>query len=197
MWDAPESTIKSELGEGEHLLWAGQPRQGVVFRSSALFMIPFSLFWGGFAIVWEAMALGIFFRTFFSDEPGPTVFAVIIPLFGIPFVVIGLYLIFGRFFIDSKRRAYTFYGVTDQRIIIVFDRGTRKLKSLNLRTLSDLLLSEKSDGSGTITFGPTNPMAFWFGNMSWQLWGGMSEVMPVFEIIPDAKRTYGLIRQVQ
>jgi hypothetical protein len=88
--------IKKELDSGENLLWAGIPRQGAVFRGSDMFTIPFSLLWGGFAIFWETMALAIP-----NKEAGPI--SIIFPLFGIPFVLAGLYMIFGRFIYDSKK----------------------------------------------------------------------------------------------
>jgi len=191
MWEKPDSIIKEELGKSERLLWAGQPKQGVTFRGSDALMIPFSLMWGGFAIFWEVMALSMFFV---ADEPPPVGVAIIFPLFGLPFVLVGLYIIFGRFIVDSKRRAKTFYGLTDQRIIVVSGLFSRKIKSMNLRTLSDVSLSEKSDRTGTITFGPAHPMSAWFGNMSWP---GMPQAGPSFEMIQDAKKVYEQLREAQ
>ena len=104
--------IQSEIDSDEKLIWFGKPNQGIVFRGSDIFMIPFSLLWGGFAIFWEISALSIP-----MDKAGAI--GIIFPLFGIPFVLVGLYMIFGRFIYDAKNRSKTFYGITDQRVIIV------------------------------------------------------------------------------
>jgi hypothetical protein len=186
--DTPDYQIRQELTGGETLLWAGQPKQGIVFRSSDAFMIPFSLLWGGFAVFWEISAISILF---FSDKRPPFPFALIFPLFGVPFVLIGLYFIFGRFIVDAKRRAGTYYGVTDRRIIIVSGAVRRKVKTINLRTISDLSLNERASSMGTITFGPSNPMSWWFGGMPWP---GMPQPVPCFELIQDAKSVYEIIR---
>jgi hypothetical protein len=180
-WQTPESEIERELSGQERTLWAGRPRQGIVFRPSDAFMIPFSLLWGGFAIFWEATAIVSGAPFFFT-------------LWGIPFVLVGLYFIFGRFLVDAKQRERTFYGVTNQRIVIVSGITSRKVKSLNLRTLSDVSLTEKHDRSGTITFGPANPMYAWWGGTAWP---GMPQPARTFEMIPEAKGVYELIRDAQ
>jgi hypothetical protein len=177
-WD-PE--ITQELTDTERLLWAGQPRQGIVLRPSDAFMIPFSLFWGGFSLFWEA---GVIL------EGAPWFFV----LWGVPFVLVGLYLIAGRFLWDARRRSRTFYGLTDQRAIIVSNGTSRKVTSLNLKTLSEISLTEKSDGTGTITFGPMNLLAWWSGGTNWP---GAPQGPPSFEMVQDAEEVYDILRQAQ
>lgn len=176
-----ESEIRNEVSKGEKILWTGTPSQGLLFRASDVFMIPFSLLWCGFAIFWETSVITGGAPFFFM-------------FWGIPFVLVGLYIVFGRFILDTKQRQKTFYGLTDNRIIIISGLFSRKVKSLNLRTLSDISLSEKSDKKGTITFGPTNYMASMFGGMQWP---GMPATSPSFELIPNAKMVYDKIRVAQ
>jgi hypothetical protein len=174
------SSIMQELARGEKLLWSGGPRQGIVLRGSDVFFIPFSLLWGGFAIFWETMVLRNGAPFFFT-------------LWGIPFVLAGLYITVGRFFYDAWRRGRTQYGVTNERVVIVTGGMSPSTKSLNLRTLTDVTLDAKSDGSGTITFGPTSFTASMYAGTAWP---GV-KLPPSFELISDARRVYEIIRQAQ
>lgn len=188
MLPSSEDTLSQYLDPGEKLLWSGQPRGGIVFRGQDVFLIPFSLVWGGFAIFWESMALFMI-----PKDAGPVAF--LFPLFGLPFVVIGLYLIFGRFFVDARSRARTYYGVTSERILILSGLFSQQLKSLQLRTLTDVSLTQRSDGSGTITFGQANVMAMFAVTGSWP--GAGRFALPTFDLIENAKGVYDIVRNAQ
>lgn len=183
--------IQKELDSGERLLWAGMPKQGTIFKGTDVFMIPFGLMWGGFAIFWEYMALTMAPKA----QNAADGFTLIFPLFGIPFVVIGLYMIVGRFIYESKRREKTFYGLTDQRAIIVSGIFRKSVKSLNLKTMSDVSLSEKANGYGSIVFGQENQMMSMFMGGGFPGMGGSAT--PQFELIENAKDVYKQLRAHQ
>lgn len=171
--------LQQHLDTNEKLIWTGRPKTGVVFRIADIFLIPFSLLWCGFAIFWVIMA-----------SQGSIFFA----MFGIPFVVIGLIFVFGRFIIDAKQRENTYYGLTDDRIIIKSGIYNKSIKSLNIKTLSDIEYVEKNDGSGTINIGPKNPMMMWGNGMNW--WPGV-KASPSLDLIPDVRKVYNKIIEIQ
>jgi hypothetical protein len=63
-----------------------------------------------------------------------------------------------------------------------------------MKTLSDIELEEKSNGSGTISFGPKNPLLYWRNGMNWM--PGANET-PEFQLIEDARMVYKLIMDLQ
>jgi hypothetical protein len=168
--------MELELEEGERLLWAGRPPQGLRLRLIDIFAIPFSLVWGGFAITWEVLA--IVFNA-------PFIFALV----GLPFVIIGFHLMIGRFFDDARERAKTFYGVTDQRAIIVLNETTRQMKSLDLE--ERITLKESKNGYGSIEFADQPLSSTPRGRVA------KSAVdkgpNPIFEGIPDARAVYRML----
>ena len=184
MWNDQTQAVRAQLEAGEQLIWSGQPRQGLLLRPSDAFMIPFSLLWGGFAIFWEVSVILTGAPVFFW-------------LFGVPFVLIGLHLIFGRFFTDARLRARTFYGLTNDRIIITSGKHGKRVQSLSLSTLGDISLDQREDGSGTITFAAANPLGRWgnFGAMPGV--GTGRQMPPSFEMIPQARKVYEMIRGAQ
>ncbi|NMN06422.1 MULTISPECIES: PH domain-containing protein [unclassified Novosphingobium] len=170
---------------GERILWSGQPKQGLVLGGRDVMLIPFSLMWGGFAIFWNAM---VWFAPFDRDSgASPEWF---FKLWGLPFLVVGLYLIAGRFFHDAHIRKMLFYAVTDQRILIL--RGL-KITSLDIHRLPRLELSEHRDASGTVAFESSNVLTF--GGMNGFGWwlpaigSGMQ-----FYKIESPRKVYELIR---
>jgi hypothetical protein len=174
-----EQALRSELVPGEHLVWSSIPVQGLRFRTADLFFAPFSLMWAGFAFFWEYSA--------FTEE-GPWFFV----LWGIPFVLVGLYMTVGRFFFDSATRRRTCYGVTDQRVIIMGGLFHRTVKSVILEGLREISLEERADHSGTITFGPAQPSYSGFSGKY-----GSRMQAPAFELAADVRKVHDLIRATQ
>jgi len=174
--------LKPELDGSERLIWAGRPKQGLLFRSSDLFLIPFTLLWCGFAIFWEYSVVG---------EPRAPIF---FPVFGGVFVLIGLNMVVGRFFVDALARRKIVYGVSNTRVLIVGGILARTSRSISLKTLGELSLAEHGDGTGTIVFGtvPTGPWGY-LGPRGMS----MKSQVPQFERIDQARATYNVIREAQ
>lgn len=128
-----------------------------------------------------------------KNAPGPI--GLIFPLFGVPFVLVGLYLIFGRFIVDARARDRTLYGVTNERILILSGLFSQQLKSLQIRTLPEISLTQRADKTGTITFGSSPFMNGFFPGGSWP--GAARFAVPSFESIDRVKDVYDLIRKTQ
>jgi hypothetical protein len=175
--------FRDELNPGERILWSGQPQQGLMLRSGDALLIPFSLLWGGFAIFWE---MGV------MSSGAPFFFR----LWGIPFVVLGLYIIFGRFFVDMAQRAETYYALTDQRAIILSGLFSKNVKTLKLQNLPEINISSRRDGRGTITFGASHPMAWLYSGSGFPNMGRYN-IAPSFEAIEDVKTVYQQIKRLQ
>ena len=131
----PQTELRPFLNPNETLLWSGQPKSGIIFRKTDLFFIPFSLLWCGFAIVWTVTAA--------SASP-------LFALFGIPFVIIGLIMVFGRFIADRKLRMQTYYGITNDRILLKSGLFKQTFKSISISSIDHLQFSLRDDGFGTI-----------------------------------------------
>jgi hypothetical protein len=178
--------FRNRLLPGETILWTGRPAQGLMLTGRDGFLVPFSLFWGGFAIFWEWMVL--------RAPKAPPVMG----LFGAPFVLVGLYLIFGRFLVDAWARASTNYALTNQRILIARQRPSQSFTSIDLDRLSDATLTERSDGTGTIYLLSTAP--FWAGGggrNGFVAWTPALDPTPKLLAIPDARRVFDQLQRAQ
>jgi len=69
-----------------------------------------------------------------------------------------------------------------------------KIKSLNIRSLSDIEYDEKSDWSGTITIWPKNPMMMFGNGMKVFPWANGT---PSLEMIQNVRKVYNQIIKIQ
>ena len=132
----------------EKLKWVGRPGQGLAVTAIDALLIPFSIFWCGFIVVW------IYIAAQHSLE-----FA----LFAIPFVLMGLFLLIGRFLIDAWMRSNIFYAVTDQRALVLRGVFGTSVSSYDVGPGQNMHLKLSEKSIGTIVFGETSPFAG-FGN---------------------------------
>jgi hypothetical protein len=200
-----QEAFRSELQPGESLLWSGQPDPDRWFAKEDIITVPFSVFWLGFAVFWEYQALRA--TWFITDKPygPPLLFKYVFPLFGLPFVLIGIYMLFGRILIRRWTRKRTFYAVTDKRVMALVKSGKRSaLQSKSIADIQDITKSVDSSGRGTIMFGPTGALGNtpqWAVGMATSLGGQRTRDqltnlgLIMFEDIADAARVYELVSQ--
>jgi hypothetical protein len=141
----PASLVDAELAKGERIAWIGQPIPSRFARSIipiALFGIPFT----AFAFFWIAGASG-------SRFPGvPSAFGFF-PLFGIPFVLVGLGMLLSPLWM-FYRAGRTVYAVTDRRALLI-ERGLLgqvTVRSFEPASLNDVTRTQYVDGSGNLIF---------------------------------------------
>jgi hypothetical protein len=183
--DSPDQVIRGQLASGERLIWAGTPRQGILFRSIDLMCIPMGCAWcvGVALAVWLVLA------------DGNWLFALGAAAFSLP----GLYLAVGRAWIDAVMRRHTAYALTDRRVIFYRPLprllGTR-IRSLSLSNITTVALRERRSGTGgTITFGAEPGEAAWLAaNM---LPGSEDYAIPMFELADHAREVYSLLLDTQ
>ena len=166
----------------ETILWSGFPGQGIIFAPRDGLLAPFSLLWGGFAVFWETTVL---------RSNGPAFFA----LFGAVFVLIGLFMIFGRFLFDAWLRTKIAYALTDRRVLIVRSGPWSDFKAVSLDRLPEASLSEGANGRGTIRFGQQAPLFARYRGGGFGPWVPSLEPTPQFLAIDDAKRVFALIQE--
>jgi len=138
--------VEMELRSGERIVWAGQPIPARFVRVSWL-LVVFGIFWTAFSIFW---VVGASFVTSRGSTPGPF---MLFPLFGVPFVAIGIGMLTSPIWM-RKKAANTAYVITDQRAFVLsqtFRKGTQ-VQNFDPKELQSLEHTQYPDGSGDIIF---------------------------------------------
>lgn len=128
---------RAYLKSGEYILWKGKPGKGGLFTIRDLITIPFSLVWLSFALYWEMSVI----------KTGSSIFAMV---WGIPFILIGLYILVGRFFQAARIRKKTFYVITNKKFII---KKKNRIELHNGKDYQLLTVNTHRNGNATLVFG--------------------------------------------
>jgi hypothetical protein len=178
MSEGDEGHFSAQLLDGERVVWTGAPYKGLRLTPRDGLLIPFSLLWGGFAIFWESNVV----------RKGAPVFFM---LWGVPFILMALFVIAGRFVVDAWLRNCTRYALTNQRILIARSGPFPKFTTLNLDSMSTVQFTPEANGRGTLRFGPQLPM---WGMNGFGAWVPAMDPVPQFLAVDGGE---GLFRQIQ
>jgi hypothetical protein len=140
--------LAADLDAGDLLLWAAQPKQGLMFTTQDFFLLPFSMFGCGFAY---------FLMTVPSFTGAPQAVAYI----GWAFMIVSLYFFLFRFLVDSALRAKTFYGLTAEYVVI---KEGKKVQFIHFQNIKNIKCDENVDAGGNIWFEPQTTVQLLLGN---------------------------------
>jgi hypothetical protein len=176
--------LRSELQEGERLLWSGRPDTRRLLVRSDAFLVPFSLMWAGFTIFWEAGVLTA------KTTSGGDRYGLFFVLWGLPFVAIGLYLVVGRLVARRYFGPRTAYAITDRRAIVLKPArgGRRNVTSVWLASAPAVSRRAAAKGHGTVLIGsmPVSQMAAVAGDPGWVFNHTIGDAVVAFWNISDA-----------
>lgn len=154
-----------------------------MFRSSDLYLVPFSLLWGGFAVFWNVSVWTMGAPWFFR-------------LWGLPFLVAGLYFVLGRFLHEAWLRDHIFYAISDRRVLVFRTGPWPRLRSAEIGYLPVFEYEEHRDGRGSLNFDIDDEES-----SSWWLRGRRQApwITPLsrlrFDRIEQPREVYDLIRR--
>jgi hypothetical protein len=127
-----------EAAQGERILWAGQPRPARLWPYFGIWL--FAIPWTVFSLFWEGMALMPWYATW--------TFGIVMPIFGIPFVMIGFAMMASPFWIMAKAKL-TVHALTEKRLLTVTTGRMKKTDAVDIKKTGSVTTQIAADGSGS------------------------------------------------
>ena len=169
MSDDIDSIIEGELYQDERLLWKGRPGRLFIVKGADYISLLGVLF---------LLSVSVSAMVGIGAPPSAMIPMTIFFSFGI-----------GRIPYQAWLRSRTGYAVTSERVLIVTEGFSRNIKSMPLLTLSNVELSERRDGRGTIVFDGVGT-----GRLTATArYRGEPVPRPSFEMISDARDVHEII----
>ena len=120
---------RSYFSADEYELWRGRSKG--MSSHQKMTMIPFGIFFLIFALIWTVGA---------SAVAGP------FGLFGLPFIAVGAYIVFGQNIVGKK----TYYVITNYKI---YRSQAGRVDMVDMANLPPMRVQAHSNGAGSIYFG--------------------------------------------
>ena len=170
----------------ETVLWSGRPNQSLfAFTKFDAMLVPLSIVWAGFVLVWNLTVWA-------SDAP------IWFRLWGLPFLLVGAYITVGRFFHGRRIRSQKSYVLTNKRALIARTGSKTTVKEIPLTSGLALETQTRSDGSGTVYFGPParfiESMANPFAAM--KVWTGAASDDSAFFRVDDSAHVAAIAQDI-
>ncbi len=138
----------SVLQPREKLVWKGRPNP-LAAASVGLGLFFFGIFFFGFAIFWTAGASAAAWAVRAADGQVFPLFAGVFPLFGVPFLAVGAWMVSGPVR-NYLRAARSYYAITDKRILIITAGRGYTVRTIFADKINDYERTDNGDGSGSI-----------------------------------------------
>ena len=132
---AAQALLERQIAPGERLLWSGRPQKLHGPRGAGRL---FAVFFLGFVCFWELMALQ-------TLTLGAGLFGILFPLFGIPFILVGIKMLFPQ--VGGPKPEEIAYAITDQRVLVV-TKG--RVSSWELDSIRGVEKRYYQDGTGDL-----------------------------------------------
>lgn len=134
--------LERELQPGENLVWHGWQLARIDPRSFLIYV--FAVPWTAFSLMWTVLATGAI------GVSGIGLVGIAFPLFGLPFIAIGGWML-ARPFVPLWERGRVLYVVTDRRVIKLASGRALVVKTVPADRLGLAERREQPDGSGAIS----------------------------------------------
>jgi len=121
---------------------------------------------------------------------------MLFPLFGLPFLLVGLVLVFGGNWTALQRYKNTQYVLTDKRAIVITGGRIRSMKTYDLNRIVGTEKQSQADNSGSVVFDfgeGTSPISY-SGARNTNV---MSYTPPGFYNVADIDTVHRLVEQTR
>jgi hypothetical protein len=140
-----QERVRRELEPGEMIRWMEQPVPRF-FSPATVGMVLFGIPWTAFALFWICGASGFKMPNFSGGG-----FALF-PLFGLPFVLIGIGMLSSPLW-AYRKALKTVYVITSGRALVIEAGRTSTIRSYRPDQLRDAYRKERRNGSGDVILG--------------------------------------------
>lgn len=136
--------LERELQSDEIVMWHGWQLGRLEPRAFALYV--FAIPWTAFSVMWTTLAAGAIAN---AGEESPGWIGWAFPLFGLPFVAIGLGML-ARPFVPLWQHGKVLYVVTDKRVLKMSMRRELVVEAAPANRIGHVIRHEQRDGAGRL-----------------------------------------------